>query len=196
MSDGSFPKPVRKKTLTPYARLLRLIGGVMDLRAWAHALKIVNYYNYSHVQPRRKIRMGPGAAISPTATFANPERIQIGGRVRLGAGCMLWAGPASGRVIIGDDVLFGPNVFVTAAGYRFNDGAPVTDQPMDEADVIIGNDVWLGTGAIILPGSTIGDGAIIGAGAVVRGSIESADIAVGIPARAIGARCIGKTMSE
>ena len=79
MSDGSSPKPVRKKTLTPYARLLRLIGGVMDPRAWAHALKIVNYYNYSHVQPRRKIRMGPGAAISPTATFANPERIQIGG---------------------------------------------------------------------------------------------------------------------
>ncbi len=183
--------PVHKKTKGRAARLLRLLGGVLDPRAYLHALKIVNYYNYSHVAPLRRIgRLGPGAAISPTAVFSNPEQIEIGARLSLGAGSMLWAGPGAGRIVIGDDVLFGPDVMVTAAGYRFNDGAPVTAQAMDEADVVIGNDVWLGARAIVLPGARIGDGAVIGAGALVRGEIPAFAIAVGSPARVVGQRTL------
>lgn len=59
--------PVRKKTLSKPARALRLLLGLFDPRAWAHAVKIVNYYNYSHVQPLRQVTLGPGAAISPNA---------------------------------------------------------------------------------------------------------------------------------
>ena len=79
---------------------------------------------------------------------------------------------------------------MTAAGYRFNDGQPVTAQAMDEADVIIGNDVWLATRVIVLPGAVIGDGAVIGAGAVVRDEIPAFAIAVGMPARVVGYRQI------
>jgi probable biosynthetic protein (TIGR04098 family) len=68
--------------------------------------------------------------------------------------------------------MIGPNAMLTAANYRFNDGSPINDQPMDEADIVIGRDVWIGAGAIVLPGTQIGDGAVIGAGAVVRGRIE------------------------
>jgi acetyltransferase-like isoleucine patch superfamily enzyme len=92
--------------------------------------------------------------------------------------------------VIGDDVLFGPEVMVTAAGYRFNDGAPVTEQAMDEDDVIIGRDVWLATRVIVMPGARIGDGAIIGAGAIVTGDIPAHAIAVGMPARVVGRRQI------
>ena len=54
----------------------------------------------------------------------------------------------------------------------------------------IGNDVWVGSGAIILrkPGMHIGDGAIIGAGAVVTKSVEPYAIVAGTPARTIGSR--------
>ncbi|WP_095587757.1 acyltransferase [Actibacterium ureilyticum] len=177
-----------KPRLSRRRRALRLVSGVLDPRAWAHLFKLVNYYNYSHVAPLRKVTLGPGAAISPNAVFSNPERISAGRGLHLGARCHLWAGPSHGRIVIGDDVLFGPEVMVTAANYRFNDGSPVTAQKMDEADVVIGNDVWLATRVTVLPGARIGDGAIIGAGAVVTGDIPAHAIAVGVPARVVGAR--------
>lgn len=177
-----------KKSLSRGQRLIRLIFGVIDPRAWIHLARIVNYYNFTHVIPRRKIAVGPGCGISPNVNFSNPERISIGARVNIGANGYIWAGPATGRVILGDDVLIGPEVVITAAGYRFNDGAPVTKQAMDEADVVIGRDVWLGARVIVLPGATIGDGAIIGAGALVRGDIPAMSVAVGVPARVVASR--------
>lgn len=170
------------------ARLLRLIVSILDPRAWIHAVKLVNYYNYTHVAPLRSMTLGPHAAISPNATFSNPERIVAGRSLSLGARCSLWAGPSRGRILIGDYVLFGPEVMVTAAGYRFNDGSPVSRQSMDEADVVIGNDVWLGTRAIVLPGARIGDGAIVAAGAVVRDEIPDLAIVAGVPAKVVGWR--------
>lgn len=178
----------RKQSLSKFGRLLRLIGSTLDPRAWAHVFKLVNYYNYSHVQPLRKVTLGPGAAISPNSVFSNPERIFAGSGLRLGARCTLWAGHTSARIIIGDDVLFGPEVMLTAASYRYNDGHPVTKQLMDEADVTIGNDVWLGTRAIVLPGAKIGDGAIIAAHSVVMGEVEPMTIVAGAPARPVGTR--------
>lgn len=182
------PAAAHKKRLSKLGRAVRLLGSLFDPRAYLHMLRIVNYYNYTHVIPRRKLRLGSGARISPNASFSNPERITIGDRFGLGARCTLWAGPATGRIEIGDDVLFGPDVLVTAAGYRFNDGSPVTEQAMDEADVRIGSDVWIGAKAIVLPGTTIGNGAIVGAGALVRGSIPENGIAVGVPAKVVGMR--------
>lgn len=82
----------------------------------------------------------------------------------------------------------GPSVLVTAANYRFNDGQPVTSQAMDEADVVIGDDVWLGARVMVMPGVTIGDGAIIAAGAVVTKDIPAFAIAAGVPAKVVGER--------
>lgn len=182
------PAPAHKQRLSAPQRLLRLLGGMLDPRAWLHLVRMVNYWNYSHVIPRRKLTLGASPNLSPDAVFANPERIVIGDRLRLGSRCHLWAGPGHGRIVIGDDVLFGPDCLVTASGYRFNDGHPVTAQAMEEADVILGRDVWLGAKVIVLPGSTIGDGAIIAAGAVVRGTIPPMAIAAGVPARVVGTR--------
>ena len=182
------PNPVYKPKRSRAQRLLRLIGGVLDPRAYLHALRLINYYNYSHVIPRRILTQGDDCNISPDAVFSNPERIVLGDRVSLGSRCHIWAGPGSGRITIGDDALFGPEVLVTAASYRFDDGAPVTRQAMDEADITIGRDAWLGTRVIVLPGVTIGDGAIIGAGALVRSDIPPFAIAVGVPARVVGNR--------
>lgn len=169
-------------------RGLRLVMSAFDPRAWLHLLRMVNHYNHTHVQPLRRLTRGRDVRISPDASFAHPERITLGDRVRLGARVTLWAGPAGGRVTIGDDCLFGPDVLVTAAGYRFDAGHPVTAQPMDEASVTVGRDVWIGAKAILLPGATVGNGCIIGAGAVVRGAIPDGAIAVGVPARIVGYR--------
>jgi len=180
----------RKDSPAPLQRGLRLILSLLDPRAWIHLIKIVNYYNYTHVAPLRKIVFAGAGNVSPDTVFQNPERIEIGHRVRIGSRCHLWAGPSSGRILIGDDVLFGPEVMITAASYRHDLGSPVTDQPMAEADVVIGNDVWLATRAIILPGTSIGDGSIIAAGAVVRGSYPPMSIIAGSPARVVSHRVI------
>jgi acetyltransferase-like isoleucine patch superfamily enzyme len=185
------PALPRKRMYSRPERLLRLIGGVLDPRAWAHLFKLVNYYNYSHVQPMRRMRIGPNPSISPTATFANPQNIEMGANVRIGARCTIWGGVGTARVRIGDDAMFGPDVMITASSYRYNDGAPVTRQASDEADVVIGRDVWLGGRVIVLPGVTIGDGAIVGAGTVVTKSVPPMAVAVGVPARVVGERRIG-----
>ena len=170
------------------ARGLRLLAGVFDPRAWAHLFKIVNYYNYTHVTPLRSIPKGPGCAISPTASFSNPQNIRFGARVRIGADCTLWGGPGSGKLTLGDDVLLGPRVMMTAATYRFNDGSPVTDQAMKEGNITIGRDVWIATGAIILPGAEIGAGAVIGAHAIVRGKVAPFEIVASPLAKVVGQR--------
>jgi acetyltransferase-like isoleucine patch superfamily enzyme len=187
MSDAE-TSAKRKPMLSKAARGLRFLRSVLDPRAWAHVLLLVNYYNYVHVAQRRQLTIGPGAAVSPNAVFANAQRITIGRNCRIGARCYLWAGPHEGRIIIGDDVMFGPEVMLTASTYRYNEGHPVTRQPLAEADVVIGNDVWLGARAIVLPGARIGDGAIIGAAAVVRGEIPPMSVAVGSPARVVAQR--------
>lgn len=55
-------------------------------------------------------------------------------------------------------------------------------------DVIIGDDVWLAYGVIVLPGCKIDNGSVIGAGSVVTSDLESYSINVGSPARKIGER--------
>ena len=169
-------------------RFLRLIGSTLDPRAWAHFVKVMNYYNYTHVQELRKVRLGPRVAVSPTVGFANGHNVEIGARTTLGADCRLWAGPERARIVIGPDVLFAPDVMVTATNYRYDDGAPVTAQAMDEAEVEIGADCWIGRGAMILPGAKLGEGCIVAAHAVVRGAFAPYSVVAGVPARVVGQR--------
>ena len=67
------------------------------------------------------------------------------------------------------------------------------DIPMDqqgfepERIMYIGDDVWIGAGALILPGVTVGDGAIVGAGAVVTKDVPAGETYAGVPARSIEA---------
>lgn len=78
------------------------------------------------------------------------------------------------HIAIGEGTVIGPNVVIYDHDHRFNANGRVKENepnPYKESDVIIGKNVWLGAGAIILRGTTIGDGSIIAAGAVVKGNI-------------------------
>jgi virginiamycin A acetyltransferase len=68
---------------------------------------------------------------------------------------------------------------------------PPADLPL-KGDTVIGNDVWIGQNAVILPGVHIGDGAVIGANSVVGSDIEPYTVAVGDPARAVRKRFDGE----
>jgi maltose O-acetyltransferase len=82
--------------------------------------------------------------------------------------------------------MIGPDVAIFTMSHKYGR----TDIPMDAqgysySKVRIGNDVWIGYHAIILPGVSIGDGAIIGAGSIVTRDIPPYTVAAGVPARVV-----------
>jgi len=87
-------------------------------------------------------------------------------------------------IAIGDDCQIGPNVQLLTA-YHPTEPEPRRAKLEAAAPIAIGDNVWLGGGAIVLPGVTIGDNAVIGAGAVVTKDVPADVVAVGNPARVI-----------
>lgn len=173
------------------SRLSRLFGALaslLDPRAYLHALRVVHYYNYSHVQPKRALTLGDGSSLAPNVSLRNGHSITIGKHCHIGERSSLWAGDHTGRIIIGDYVSLAPEVFITASDYSFQKGVPFRQQPKRDRDVVIGNDVWLGNKVVITAGVTIGDGCIVGAGAVVTKDLPPNSIAGGVPAKVIRSR--------
>lgn len=96
----------------------------------------------------------------------------------------------NGLVTIGKNVMMGPEVVIYSQSHKYDrTDIPMCEQGFDEPkEVVIGDDVWIGRRAIIMPGVHIGDGCIIGAGAVVTKDIPSYSVAAGVPARVVKQR--------
>jgi acetyltransferase-like isoleucine patch superfamily enzyme len=84
-------------------------------------------------------------------------------------------------IIIGDNLWDGPGIKIISANHDFKNLALHTPGK----PIVIGNNVWIGANAIILPEVTIGDNAIIGAGSVVTHDVEGNCIVAGNPAKII-----------
>lgn len=112
--------------------------------------------------------------------------LSVGNNVYIGPYCVLFG---AGGIKIGNNVLIAPSVVVTSHQHTFKStGKLIREQPEDFDAVVIEDDVWIGSNAIILPGVTIGKGTVIGAGAVVTESVPPGIVAVGMPARVIRER--------
>jgi len=89
-----------------------------------------------------------------------------------------------GRITIGDYVLVGPHVFIGSSNHAVipDPHTPRVFKGHIPKPVIIGSNVWIGAGSVIIPGVTIGDNAIVAAGSVVRSDVEPTAIVSGNPA--------------
>ena len=87
-----------------------------------------------------------------------------------------------GHIYVGDKVMFGPNVTVTTANHPIDPELRALGFQYNK-DVWIGDNAWIGAGAIILPGVHIGKNTVIGAGSVVTKDLPDAVVAVGNPCR-------------
>ena len=102
----------------------------------------------------------------------------------------------SGKVIIGKDVMMGPECIIMTTNHETSDlTKPMCTQGVTkEKPVVIGDDVWIGTRVTILPGVHIGSHSIIGAGAVITRDVPEYAIVGGVPAKIIKYR--GTHISE
>ena len=164
------------------------LSTVLDPMTYFQVVRLLHYYAYSHVRPRRRVTLGAGATLAPNVSLRNGERITIGARTQIGERVYLWAGDESGSITIGEHCRFGPEVFITASDYGLLPDQPIAYQERQERDVVIGDDVWLGARAFVGAGVTIGSGSVVSAGSVVTKSLPENSVAVGIPARIVRRR--------
>lgn len=126
-------------------------------------------------------RIGSGAEIEPPFHCDYGTNITAGTGLYMNVGCVVLD---CARVEIGDGVLCGPHVQIYAATHPMDPAERATRAELARP-VRIGNNVWLGGGAIINPGVTIGDDSVIGAGSVVTRDIPAGVFAAGNPCRVI-----------
>jgi len=133
------------------------------------------------------LRVGRNYQVEPLATFFGFAKIRIGDDFVCGSFATIRAVDAA--ITIGNQVSLGPMTAVIGANHGFADlRLPIQDQPQISEPVTIADNVWVGTGAIILPGVTVGEGAVIAAHAVVTRPVAARTVVAGIPARAIRER--------
>ena len=120
---------------------------------------------------------GPAAVDLPERGLVIGDRCVVGARTSL---------TAHESVVVGDDVWFGQDVFVSDASHGYQElDAPIGLQLGEHQPVVIGSGTWIGHGAIILPGATIGANVVVAAGSVVRGVVEDRAVVGGAPARVL-----------
>jgi maltose O-acetyltransferase len=126
-------------------------------------------------------RVGADAWIEPPFFCDYGTNLLLGDRFYANTGCIVLD---SAPVTIGDRVLLGPAVQLIAVTHPVD--AELRAQGLEYAEpIVVGDDVWLGGGAIVLPGVTIGDRAVVGAGSVVTRDVRADTVVAGNPARVI-----------
>lgn len=147
----------------------------------------------SHIESALLAGGGPITIADKVYIRMGVVMMPAGGSIRIGANttvnhyCVFHGGNG---LEIGRDCLIAPRVSIFAANHAFRDASkPIRTQGMtSKGGVTVGNDVWIGTGAILLDGVTVGDGAVIAAGSVVTKPVPAGEIFAGNPARVIGKR--------
>lgn len=132
---------------------------------------------------KRMMHLGENCIITNGAWMTPLSRISIGDDVWIGWGTRIFA-HRDGAVEIGDHVLVGPEVVITAVNHDMSKLSLSTiGKPIK-----IKSHVWLGAHSVILPGVTVGEGAVVAAGAVVARDVPDWTVVGGVPAREIKKR--------
>lgn len=125
--------------------------------------------------------VGANFLIEPPFYCEYGRQITFGDNVFLNFNCVILD---SARVEIGDNIWIGPNVQIYTDAHPL-DTITRRSGPGFALPIRIGNDVWIGGGAIICPGVTIGSSTVIGAGSVVTRDLPDHVLGVGNPCRVI-----------
>lgn len=160
-----------------------------DLQAERQEAKaLLRRYNLSEALPERQTilqrllgQIGRHSIIEPPFYCSYGQNTYVGDHVYLNFLCTIFD---NNEVHIGHHVMIGPAVHIYTAAHPIQAEARI--QGWEEAKpIVIEDNVWLGGGAILLPGVTIGRNAVVGAGAIVTRSVPANMVVAGNPARVI-----------
>lgn len=162
---------------------------------WWHRLRGVNlnpdtvvYWNSQLLRHPSSITLGHRVVVKSGVHLCpcNEEaRITIGNRTTIGFNTFIYA---SSDVVVGDDCMLAPFVYIVDSNHGTEKDCLMNLQANSVKKINIGNDVWIGAHAVILPGVNIGNGAVVAAGSVVKNNVLPNKIVGGVPAREIGER--------
>lgn len=154
-------------------------------------------YIYSHSRGAVKfgdgVNIGRGSLILATteksALSTSQSFLHVGPGTAINEYCNIRA--SGGHIIIGTKCMLAQFVTIVASNHGVSPNEFMIDQlwSTKQISVEIGDDVWVGANAVILPGVKIGNGSVIAAGAVVSSDVPEYEIWGGVPARRLKARC-------
>jgi acetyltransferase-like isoleucine patch superfamily enzyme len=195
-----FDRPLRTDWSLRYARALHYAARARSIAQ----VRLLTWLGYAgsreiHLDADVRITHAPGVTMGPRVHLCRGVKLEPS---------RLEGSPTFGRIELGEHVFVGERTTIVsheriAVGARsmiahncslmdFNHGVaaggPPSLLPGHTAEVVLGEECWLGTGVIVLPGVRIGAGTIVGAGSVVTKSLPEGVIAAGVPARVLRPR--------
>ena len=171
-------------------RIIEILNTVFSLTYLKWIGRRFAYNALNSVRGLRLAKIGKGTNIHPTTIIREGEFVTIGDHCLINHNNLIQAGKSkAGSITIGNYVHTGTNVVMLGFNHGFyTRDVPTKEQDYMDAPIVVGDDVWIGTGAVILAGVTIGKGAIIAAGAVVNRDVPAYAIVGGVPAKVIKER--------
>ncbi len=129
-------------------------------------------------------RVAKGTILSFGDSVTGYGKISIGSGTWIGQYNNIRSSHAA-PITIGKKCLISQFCTLIGANHNLELDRPIMDQSLEErrSGIILGDDVWLGAGVVVLPGVTIGTGAVVGAGSIVTRNIPDHEIWLGNPAR-------------
>jgi len=161
--------------------MLPAIARKQMIRASAYWLRIRTVLNGFGFR-----RFGKNNVIHRPVKIHGKEHISVGDSCSINAFVHIWG---TGGVEIGDRVMIASHVAISSLTHDHSRQS-MRHAPVVQKKIVIEDDVWIGSGAVILPGITLGQGAVVGAGAVVTKDVPPWAIVVGNPARLLKMRQI------
>lgn len=158
------------------------------LQVSQQALKITAELNNQYHTPeeiRQIFKELTGRAVDETFAIFPPFYTDFGKNISLGKGVFINSGcrfQDQGGITIGNGSLIGHNVVLATLNHDLN---PNSRGAMVAAPITIGDNVWIGANATVLPGVFIGNGAVIAAGAVVTKNVVANTVVGGVPAKTL-----------
>ena len=164
---------------------IRLLAPLYQHRAWSSKI----YWSVRmDTPPYRRFWLGRKSVIESYCCINNAVGdVTIGDHTRIGIHCTV-----IGPVCIGNNVNLAQGITVTALNHNFEDTTKrIDEQGISTKPVMIGDDVWIGANAVILPGVTIGRHVVVAAGAVVTKDVPDYSVVGGVPAKVIKQLAVG-----
>lgn len=159
---------------------------------WGHKGKNSKVIRPMRIIGKRNIFIGDNVLILNNArmeTVATKNSGQVAGSLKIGDGTSIEQNChiiAANTLEIGRDCVMSANVYISDCNHGYSPKCRIMDQPLEIKKTTIGDGVFIGIGAKIMPGVTLGDYCVVGANAVVTHDVPKQAIVAGVPAKIIG----------